>query len=98
MPLIQLNAAHLWAGRRGLVVHDLDLQLLDLRQPLPLVEQEMVGLLMQMTNLKFCLQVNAVVVERSYPILGLLPSLAHHDDGACIVAMHDKMRLSRMNG
>lgn len=63
-----------------MTLHDLDLQLLNFRKPLPLVEQEVIHLFVEMADLELGLQVDAIVVERPHPVFGFLPSLAHHDD------------------
>ena len=41
----------------------------------------MVELLVQMPDLELGLQVDPIVVEGAQPVLRLLASLAHHDDG-----------------
>ena len=62
------------------LLQNLDLELLDLGQPLPLPAQQVVYLLVQMADFDLRLQVHLVVVERAEPVLCLLPLLAHHDD------------------
>ncbi|ODN69435.1 putative neutral zinc metallopeptidase [Methylobrevis pamukkalensis] len=62
-------------------LHHLDLQALDFRKPLPLFRDQVVDLLVEMSDLKFRLEIDPVVVERAQPVLLLLASLAHHDDG-----------------
>ena len=64
----------------GQVFHDLKLDLLNLSEPLPLPIDQMIELLVQVPDLEFCLQVDAIVVLRTQPVFCFLPILAHHDD------------------
>src|SRR5262245_14071847 len=68
-------------GFRREVLHDLELDLLNFREPFPLSRQDVIDLFVQMTDLELGLQVHAIVVLRPQAILRLLPLLAHHDDG-----------------
>src|SRR3984893_9777934 len=68
------------AGAAG-PVHDLELHLLDLGEPLPLPGDQMIHLLVQVPDLELRLEIDAVVAFRPQPVLGLETLLAHHDDG-----------------
>ncbi len=62
--------------------HDLHLDLLDLQQPLPLVAEQVVDFFVEVPDFQFRLQVDQVIVLGTQTVLGLLPVLAHHDDGS----------------
>ena len=62
------------------LLHLFELKLLNFGQALPLLVEQVVDLLMQMPDLEFGFEINAIVVQRPQPVLRLLPLLAHHDD------------------
>src|SRR6266849_714944 len=68
------------AGAAGLV-HDLELNLLDLGEPLPLPGDQVIHLLVQVPDLELRLEIDAVIALGPQPVLRLEPLLAHHDDG-----------------
>ena len=63
------------------LVQEIELKLLDLDHSLPLVGEQVVHLFVQLTNFEFCFEVDLIIVFSAEPIFGLLPVLAHHDDG-----------------
>ena len=65
---------------RRSTLHDLKLNLLDFRQPLPLPRQDVVDFFMQVPDLEFGLQIDPVIVFGTQTIFRFLSLLAHHDD------------------
>lgn len=63
------------ATLRPHVLHHLDLDFLDLGQAVPLLGQDMIDLLMQMADFEFGLEVDAIIVFRTKPVLRLKPLL-----------------------
>jgi hypothetical protein len=57
------------------------LHLLDFCKALPLPRRQVVQFFMEMANFKFGLEVDSVIVLRPQTIFGLLPFLAHHNNG-----------------
>ena len=55
------------------------LELLDFHEALPLMDEEVVNLFVELADLNFRLQINLVIVFGAEAVLGLLAVLAHHD-------------------
>src|SRR4029453_12248430 len=62
------------------LLEQLDLDLLNLEQPVVLPAQEVIDLLVQMPNLELRFQVHLVIILGPRPISRFRPILAHHDD------------------
>src|SRR5205823_1335930 len=63
------------------LVHDLELHLLNLGEPLPLPRDQVIHLLVQVPDLELRLEIDAVVAFGPQAVLRLEALLAHHDDG-----------------
>src|SRR6266516_661156 len=80
-PVATIERSSRAAAGAARLVHDRELHLLDLREPLPLPRDQMIHLLVQVPDLELRLQVDPIVTFGPQPIHGLLTLLAHHDDG-----------------
>src|SRR6266567_3217949 len=68
------------AGAAGLV-HDLELHLLDLREPLPLPRDQVIHLLVQVPDLQLRLQIDPIVALRAQLVFRLQALLAPSRSG-----------------
>lgn len=62
------------------ILHDVHLQLLHFGETLPLLRNHMVDFIVEVSDLEFCLQVDAIILGSALPIARLLSALAHHND------------------
>ena len=60
--------------------HEFHLNLLNLQEPLPLVDNQVVNLLVQMADLEFGFEIYPILMFGAQAIFGLLPVLTHHND------------------
>ena len=71
-----------WILTGGKLLNEFCLDLLNLKQPLPLVSQQHIQLGVHLANLKFCFQVHSIIMLSANSVLGFLTVLTHHDDGS----------------
>jgi len=62
------------------VLQDFELDLLNLRQPLPLRVDQVIHLFVQIVVFQFGFKIDPLVVLRTQALLRFLPLQAHHDD------------------
>ena len=58
-----------------------DLNLLNLKEPVVLLPQEVIDFLVQVPNFELSLEIDLVIVFRAQSIASFRPILAHHNDG-----------------